>query len=76
MKNYENRLSIKDASEILDISQQFIRVGLQQQRLPFGTAVQLSSEWTYHISQKLLEEYIGKSVVEKFIKEKKGGVEE
>lgn len=67
MKSNEKRISVKDTSKILDVSEQFIRIGLQNQRLPFGTAVQTSTEWTYHISKKQLEDYIGKEVVEKYL---------
>lgn len=47
------------AAERLGKSEQYIRVGLQRNRLPFGTAVKLSSRFSYHISPKLLNEYIG-----------------
>lgn len=50
---------VKIAAEKLGKSEQFIRVGLQRNRLPFGTAVKLSSRFSYHISPKLLNEYIG-----------------
>lgn len=53
------KLTVKEAAEILGVSPQFIRVGLQQNVLPIGTAVKMSSVWTYHISPKLLEEYAG-----------------
>lgn len=52
-------ISVKKAAEILGKSQQFVRVGLQRERLPIGTAVKMSSRWTYHISPKLLKEYVG-----------------
>lgn len=55
----KQNISVKEAAEILNKSQQFVRVGLQRQVLPIGTAVKLSSKWTYHISPKLLEDYIG-----------------
>lgn len=51
-----------EAAEILNVSPQFVRVAMQQGKLPIGTAVKMSSIWTYHISQKLLEEYSGKDV--------------
>ena len=54
------RIKVKDAAEILGVSQQFIRLGIQRGELPIGTAVKMSSKWTYHISPKLLEEYAGK----------------
>jgi len=60
------RIKVKDAAEILGVSQQFIRLGIQRGELPIGTAVKMSSKWTYHISPKLLEEYAGK---QNYIKE-------
>lgn len=55
----KNNISVKEAAEILGVSQQFVRVALQRERLPIGTAVKMSSRWTYHISPKLLKEYVG-----------------
>lgn len=55
----KNNISVKEAAEILGVSQQFVRVGLQREKLPIGTAVKMSSRWTYHISPKLLKEYVG-----------------
>lgn len=52
-------IKVADVARMLGKSEQFVRVGLQRGLLPIGTAVQLSSKWTYHISPKLLEEYIG-----------------
>lgn len=54
-----NNISVKEAAEILGKSQQFVRVGLQRQLLPIGTAIKMSSKWTYHISPKLLKDYVG-----------------
>lgn len=56
-----NRVTVLEASHILGVSQQYIRIGLQRGALPFGTAVQISgNKWTYHISRGLLNKYIGK----------------
>lgn len=55
----EKNMSVKRAAELMGKSQQFIRVGLQRNLLPFGTAVKLSSVWTYYISPKKFYEYIG-----------------
>ena len=46
----EKRISIKKAAEIMGTSEQYIRIGLRNNRFPFGSAVKLSSQWTYHIS--------------------------
>ncbi|MDO6451886.1 hypothetical protein [Oceanobacillus profundus] len=52
-------IKIKEAARILGKSEQFIRIGLQQNIFPFGYAVKMSSVWTYHISPKKLEDYAG-----------------
>lgn len=61
-ENVDTRnVSIANAAKRLDKSEQFIRVGLQTQRLPFGVAVKMpGGKWSYHVSPKLLNEYIGK----------------
>lgn len=56
------RILPTEAAMILNVSPQFVRIAMQQGRLPIGTAVKMSSMWTYHISEKLLQEYSGKNV--------------
>ena len=57
----ENKLKPEDAARILGVSVQTIRVGLQQKYFPFGWAIKTSSNrYTYAISPKLFEEYLGK----------------
>lgn len=51
-----------EAAEILHVSPPFVRVAMQQGKLPIGTAVKMSSIWTYNISEKLLAEYSGKDI--------------
>lgn len=53
------RIAVKDAAEIMNVSQQFVRVGMQRGLLPIGTAIKMSSVWTYHISPKKFYEYVG-----------------
>lgn len=70
------------AARVIDKSEDFIRWGLQQGRLPFGTAVQTGKDrWSYHISPKLLAEYSGMAqmAIERMCEERlkeKGGNEE
>ena len=48
------------AARILGKSENFIRFGLQQGRLPFGSAVKTATDrWGYHISPLLLANYSG-----------------
>lgn len=52
-------LTIHEAAEIMGKSDQFVRVGLQRGILPFGSAVKLSTRWTYYISPSRFYEYVG-----------------
>ncbi len=65
LKEMKN-IPINIVADLLGKSPQYIRIGLQQQRLPIGTAVKLSSEWTYHISYELLKNYVGLERVESY----------
>ncbi len=56
------RILPAEAAMILNVSPQFVRIAMQQEKLPIGVAVKMSSIWTYHISEKLLQEYSGKDV--------------
>ena len=54
-----------EAAAILNTSPQFVRVAMQQGKLPIGIAIKMSNKstkWTYNISGKLLTEYSGKDV--------------
>lgn len=52
------RVKIREAAELLGVSQQFIRIGMQRNQLPIGTAVKLSSRWTYYIPRERLDAYL------------------
>jgi len=51
-------------------SEQFVRVGLQSGKLTFGSAVKLSSKWTYYISPKLFYAYAGVAEEKKEVQSK------
>ena len=53
-------MTVKEAASALGVSPQFVRIAMQKGVLPIGTAVKMSSRWTYHISPHLLERYTGK----------------
>lgn len=56
----ENNMTVQEASKLMGVSQQFIRIGLQKGILPFGYAVQISNErYTYFISRQKFSEYTG-----------------
>lgn len=54
-----NRLSVRDAAKLMQVSEQFIRIGLQREKLPFGYAIKTSRYWTYYISPTKFTEFTG-----------------
>lgn len=71
LRKYKN-VPVSIAAELLDVSPNFIRAGLRDGRLPFGTAVQISNtKWTYQISPGLLEEYISGNSLKSYFEENK-----
>ena len=60
MEMIKRNISVKEVAKLMGKSEMFVRIGLQRGLLPIGTAVKISSKYTYYISPKLLEEYIGK----------------
>lgn len=59
-----NKITTKEAAEIIGSSPQFVRVAMQQGILKIGCACRIggSRRWTYNISPKMLGEYIGKDI--------------
>ena len=52
-------LTITETAKILDRPAQFVRLGLQQNKFPFGAAVKNEKEYSYVIYKKKLEEFVG-----------------
>ena len=60
MATTEHNMTVAKAAEMMGVSQQFIRVGLQKGVLPFGSAVQITrKKFTYFISRQKFYEYLG-----------------
>ena len=63
LKNSEllenQRISVAKAAKILGVSQQFVRVAMQQGVLPIGICVKMSGVYTYHICPEKLKRYLG-----------------
>lgn len=55
--NQPNKLTIKQAAAIMGVTPQFLRLGLQQGRFPFGTAVKMK-RWAYYINPTKFYEYL------------------
>lgn len=53
------KIKIAQAAKIMGVSQQFIRVAIQQGVLPFGYAVKIGgNRYTYYINPSQFEEFI------------------
>jgi len=62
-------MKVNEAAKILGKSPQFVRIGLQRGVLPIGTAVKMSSRWTYYISEEQLKKYVGEKNFNKVCEE-------
>ena len=51
------KMTVKEAAEIMGVTPRFIQAGLQQQKLPFGTAVEFD-RWSYWISKDMSYKYL------------------
>ena len=55
----DERLTVSKAAKLMNKSEQFVRIGLQRNLLPFGVAIKTSTKFTYYISSKKFSEYTG-----------------
>lgn len=58
----QNRMTVKQCAELMNVSEQFVRVGLQKGVFPWGYAVKMSSVWTYFINPHKFQEIEGVKV--------------
>ena len=52
-------MTVKQAAKLMGVSEQFVRIGLQRNRLPIGTCVKISKRYSYYISPSLFEQFTG-----------------
>lgn len=59
----ENRITIERAAELMGVSPQFIRIGIQRGIFPWGSAVKINgNRYTYFISKPKFIECTGITV--------------
>lgn len=58
------KIKVTEVAALLHVSDQFVRIAMQQGTLPIGVALKMSSRWTYQISPKKLADYMGMDFVE------------
>lgn len=54
------KITVEQAAKLIGASPEFVRHAMREGRLPIGSAVKMSSKWTYNISEGLLNAYLGK----------------
>jgi len=60
-----NRIKVSEAAQILGVSDQLVRIGIQQGKLPFGTCIKVNQRWNYIIPRERFEAYVnGKDLIE------------
>lgn len=53
-------MNVVETAKLIHKTPQYVRLGLQQQRLPFGSAVQKpDGRWSYDIVETKVYEYLG-----------------
>lgn len=62
------KIKVTEVAALLHVSDQFVRIAMQQGVLPIGTALKMSSRWTYQISPKKLADYTGMNIEEELEK--------
>lgn len=62
------KITVRQAADCIGASEKFVRVGLQEGRIPFGVAVKEESHWAYNISPHLLRQYVGEEYFDDYFK--------
>lgn len=70
------KITVSEAAAVLHVSHQFVRIGMQRGVLPIGTAIKMSSKWTYQISPKMLTDYCGADLRKELAQIRAGDAEE
>ena len=68
------RLTVKETAQLMGASTDFVRRGLRQGVLPFGSAVACNARWTYYIDSRKLAAYLRRepNMLEKVVKIRRG----
>lgn len=52
------KITVEQASEIMGVTPQFIRMGLRHERLPFGVGIKMDKRWSYYINTERFLAYV------------------
>ena len=56
------KVTVSEAARQMGVTQEFIRMGLRQGRLPFGVAVKMD-RWVYYINGSAFSSYISGNII-------------
>ena len=51
-------MKVEECAKEMDCSPQFLRVCLQEGKVPFGLAVKMSEKWTYWIDEGMFRSWL------------------
>ncbi len=52
------KISVEQAAEIMNVTPQFIRMGLRHGKLPFGVGIKMDKRWSYYINTERFLAYM------------------
>ena len=58
MLKQQERIKVADAAKIMGVTPMFLRMGLRQNKFPFGAAVKMHKRWAYYINARKFREYM------------------
>lgn len=59
------QMTVEQAAEIMDVTPMFLRMGMRQDKFPFGAAVKMRKQWRYYINEKRFYEWLRDGVAGK-----------
>jgi hypothetical protein len=59
----KQKLTVVEAAKIMGVTPQFLRLGLQQHRFPFGEAVKMK-RWSYYINAEKFQRWMKGGVID------------
>lgn len=55
---HDAKLTVEQAAARMGVSPQFLRLGLQRKKFPFGAAINMGQGWSYYINARRFEMYM------------------
>jgi len=57
-KEKPEKITVAQAAAIMGVTPQFLRLALQHDKFPFGTAIKFTGRWSYYINTERFIKYM------------------